>query len=427
VKITVFAYFLPLIAALCLLQINWFFSYPSFSSDFWIILAIFSLPMFLVMLLYIVTPHQRNPPKSLQVKQEVFFSATSVRLFLILSILYIVSMGYRYFVIGSVLTDGVTGARYAEIASGPGQGGIFTGVTVFTAAAPVFLLLAAFEKVSKVQRISRWIWAIGVLGLAMSFLTGGRNPLLINMVFLLIFGMIVPSTSLRQVLRNKNMGVDIRILSYGALLGAVGFSMYLFVERGLLRTDDLIDRAIITAAESNFIFVPERQPDWLNDSLYFAILSLHNYITVAFYYFDQLLVKGLQFGHVGGSYNFFSFFRVAESLFGEELVVDLATELPFVGAYYTLPGSIYIDFGISGVLIAGVLLPILAISQVSKAMKGNFSSAPLGALVLTILVFSPLYNCIALGSGPSLLVFSIIYAFTRTKQKPIAYGNPVSF
>lgn len=417
-KLTLGAFFIPLLTSLALLQLRLFFSYPSFQVELWVSVFIFSLPMTFLGLMYLLRNRSALAVKSCDAtRPEMFFTKRTNIVFLVLSLIYVGFMFYRYLIIGSVMTDGITGARYAEIYAGPGRGGIITGVTTLTAGAPIFLLLAQIERAADNRSTSPLVWALALIGLFSTFLSGGRNAFLINVIFLLMAGHIWQSLSLSYALNGKNLKrVALRIIIYLVFLGGVAYSLYIFVERGRLRSEDLIVRAIIMATESDFLFDPSNIPSWMPQELYFSLASLHNYLTLGFFYFDRLLLSGLDNGHLGGSYNFFIFYLIIDKLLGTSFAVNLSTDLPIIGAYYTLPGSIYVDFGTTGLLVCAFALPVLTIFFVGEALKGGRTYLPVAALSLTVLALAPLYNASALASGPSLLTISVVFLALRRRR-----------
>jgi hypothetical protein len=415
IKLTVLSYWIPQAVCFLLFGVPWFFSYPPFPFEVWIALLIFSAPVLLFTIagLFLRKKFQAQRLKHSLEPNPVFSSRANL-LFLVLSVIYVAFMMYRYLFMGHVLSEGVTGARYLEIQSGPGQGGVVTGITIYLSAAPVFALLSATERLSKTGKVAWVYWGIGVLGLFASFLSGGRNSFLISIVYFLIMGAIVPELSFRRAIKGKTIRkLSLRTLTFSTFILAFGFSMYVFVDRGLMRSNDLVYRAIIAASENNIFFYPERKPDWLGDGVFFALLSLHNYITIGYHYFGRLMEIGLPNGTLGGSYMFFSFFIVFERITGFAVTANLGTDLPIIGAYYSLVGSIYIDFGYLGVMVSSILLPLLAAISVTKAQKGFYSWAPIAAVFLTMLLFSPLYSSISVGSGPSLLLFSLVFLISK--------------
>ncbi|UWQ95883.1 hypothetical protein K3728_01155 [Rhodobacteraceae bacterium M385] len=416
-KLVIQAYFMPLLCSIFLLQITLFFSYPPLGAEMWIITILFSLPISFFAFIYLLHPRPQPLEVERMQNRNFFFGNRSYRLFIALSIVYTLSMVYRYIFVGAVLTDGITGARYVEIAEGAGQGGVITGVTTLTSGAPAFLLLAIIERLGLQKKVNPMVVALTILGIFSSFLSGGRNSFLICLVFIYMAGLIWPTLSVKAALSGRSAKtVIVKTLLYSALALAIFYSLYVFIERGLLRTDDLIYRAILTATESGYIFDSSKVPTWMGDGVYFALANLHNYFTLGLVYFDRLLEVGLPNGHLGGSYNFYVFFLIFEKLTGLSIVADLSTDLPINGAYYTLPGSIFVDFGILGVAIFAIFLPVALLIVISKALRGTRRVLPLASLGLTILAMAPLYNAASVGAGPSLLFISLLFILVGDRK-----------
>lgn len=400
---------LPVILCASLLHLDYFSSYPSFSLLFWVALVCFYSPVAIAVLLLLVLPMTDERANTQNRFSAGLFGNKSLRLFGFLSVIFVLAIVYRYLVIGSVLELGVTGARYEDAISGRG-GGIITGIYAFTIGAPAFLLLACISHYSVHKRIPTFFLLIAALGFAATFLSGGRNPFLINSIFVLAVGWIYPSFTIRGAF--PGWGVRSSLVRSAIMFlfsFFVLFSLYIFYERALLRTDSMLERALIHTTENGLSMSIQEVPGWLSDSVYIILFYVHAYLTIAFYYMDILLSHGMPNGHLGGGYNFLVPSLVIEHLTGWDAVPNEHTDLPIAGAYYTLAGSIFIDFGIFGLISAGILIPLFGIIFVNMAISGKTTAAPLAAVFLTVLVLSPLYNAASLGSGFSLLFLSVLF------------------
>ncbi|MCB5411954.1 hypothetical protein [Pseudogemmobacter faecipullorum] len=387
--------------------------YGSFGIDFWFVCLLYLTPITFTLISSIM--HGTDTGAGSEKRDcEPVFTAFDHRIFLFLCSAYTMSMAYRYIFLGGVLGLGITGARYEEIHSMNSGGGIFTALTVFTSAAPAFLFLSVMERTTNGVRRNIIPIILVVLGLLMSFLSGGRNSFLISIVFMYFAGQINPNFSIRRATGAATARNIIIKAAFGAvLIFGIGLSLYIFVERALMRTDDLIDRAAIHAYENGLGFDRDAIPLFIPDYIYIILFYVHAYFTIGFHYLQTILTTGMPNGHLNGGYNFYIYCLTIDRVLGTSLAPNLSEDLRIFGAYYTLPGSIFIDFGLSGVLVVTAFIMFMAARSVAMFKRGCGEQCFFAALMFTVLFFSPLYNAVSVGPGASLLLFSTIYLFLK--------------
>lgn len=410
IKLTAMAALVPIGTCLAATRISLFTEYPGYSMNFWLVILVFYFPFIILAAVYVFSPKDSATHIPCRVGEGApVFGKISRFLFFFLTATYIAFVVYRYVILGSVLELGITGARYDEIERGGGVGGIFTGVTILTSAAPVFLFLSSVEYYGRSGRLPLVFMGVASLGILSSFLSGGRNTFFINVSYIYFAGLLSPSLSFQNVVSGGAASKAlIRWLFFLFLFMGVVFSLYIFLERALIRSDDLIYRATMHALENGFQFDEHAVPAWVPAEIFIVLFYLHAYLTLAFAYMSLMLDAGLPNGHLMGGYNFYVYALILERVLGVDVAPNLLVDLPVVGAYYTLAGSIYVDFGLVGVFFWSFTISALALISLHKIMLAKIQFVPVGALFLTVLAFSPLYNAASLGSGTSLTIFSLL-------------------
>jgi hypothetical protein len=379
--------------------------YPALSANFFFGSALFLLPFIVIGGLAYLSP--TKPQVKVYSATRRSFSAMDHSTLFLLTSIYVIFSLYRYLVIGSVLEKGITGARYEEIASGTGTGGIFTAIPLFLSGAPAILLISTLSILNRTGRSKVLSLIMVALGFCVGFLSGGRASFLLNASFVMVFVLVVRPTH-GALLGNMVRKIR-RRYKYAAIFGfagMVGFSLYLFVERASLRSSDMALRLILFSQDYNFdVIIPDLPSPWLS-AVWLIVVMLYYYFTGAFGYAD-LYWSDPSHDLLFGGYSFYTFYYLLDKLLGLEISPNLPADLRVFGAYYTLPGTFLVDFGVVGAGLVSVALAIIVLMVVDRALRGARSLELLAAFLLTVLVFAPLFSSFALASGPSLFLLSL--------------------
>lgn len=361
----------------------------------------------------------RNSNYSTAQKRQIFNQAHYLSYF-VLSIIYIIATIYRYLIIGSVLSDGVTGARYGEIQSG-GGGGIYTAISLFLVGAPALLMLASITQ-ENLNRHMRWIFIIvASTGFALSFLSGGRNSFLINAIFISAALLILIKSKSPMLLGSKKSKALLKFIIPLFIL-FVFYSLYIFIERAYIRSDDLLERLYIFHLEYGF---DDNLPNFsssIMQTIYFLIFYLYFYFTSSFFYADKYLGQWGTDDYLWGGYTFHPFFKLIDGIFGSNTTPDLSNELLINGAYTGLPGTLFIDFGYTGLFLASLLIFCFAVYYLSVFLSGTRYFLIPASFFLMIYLVAPLYSGFSNGAGISLAllsIFHIVVGFLRPKSRRV--------
>lgn len=344
------------------------------------------------------------------------FSEQDFRLATMLALIYLAAALKVYVIDGTVLSDGITASRYARIASG-GEVDAFGVLDSMTSGAPGVFGAVYLDRLMSGKRR---VWYADVL-LPVSFfalfLSGGRNGFALNTIFLLSFALLrgdvlrVVRQSLPSAVRNMK-----RRTKYLILAGCA-YSMSVFLTRVDVRGDrSFFDR--LYSIENNF----DLQLQALRESGMtvsvgpFLVTDLYFYLTSAFHHIGRYF-QDSEVLFTNGGYTFYPFFRIVDVVAGTNLSGEVFDRLLVEGVFYTLPGSLYIDFGLVGTAVASVIWTALAIVVVGRARAHGGASMLLASYMLLTLVVSGLFSAFAISGGPSLLVLSLLFMALQTIRR----------
>jgi hypothetical protein len=100
-----------------------------------------------------------------------------------------------------------------------------------------------------------------------------------------------------------------------------------------------------------------------------------------------------QFGHAWGLYQFPQFGQIAQMLLGVEWRYDMVMNLPTVGTYLTMPGASYVDFGLTGMFLQGIIFGTLSGWSMFRFANGHQSGFALcGPILIAVALFSPVVS-----------------------------------
>jgi len=333
----------------------------------------------------------------------------------VLTFFYFVAILADKIFLTNVLSQGITEARYAAMAEGP-RNSLLGAMHYFLAGAPVLLACLLLSRRSSRSCANVLLWLLVVACFGSFFLSGGRNSFVVGGVFV-FFYFVLEKTKFRL---HGGVGFRrFRLPLWLKLLSVVGlcYVMYLFVERAQIRGMDL--EGAVGALGENYgvkIFVPDVLPDALLQ-IYYCLVFVVFYVTHSLSYLSAYFDANYYPLTMGG-YTFSIVFRVFDTLFGGNYVLDAFGQMLVTGVYLTLPGSIFIDFGFAGVFLVGVGLAWVSIWCVTCALwLGNGNYMMLASLCLTIIALSPVFSALSVGNGFSIMILLVfLHALGRRKS-----------
>lgn len=327
-------------------------------------------------------------------------------------LLFLVGSTINYLVFGNVLSEGITGARYQDIQFG-GEKSIFGGLAIYGSGAPGIFAVILIDRARSAQRTPFWASLLLISAFAALFLHGGRNSFAINAIFVVIY-VWMRRVELKALSPNLNKRIRRLMRRLGILIAIGGaFSLYIFLERANIRNSNYLIRLQIFEREYG-IAIPflDKVPEFLAPVAQ-IIVSFYFYITSGYYSISNYFMPGAPAEPIGGGYTFYTYFVLIDYIFGSSLSEGVQGRLIYTGLYYTFPGGLYIDFGLFGVFVFAVLWLWICFKSTHRAMVRPGPTVLFSTFCLTTLAVSGMYTAFSIGSGPSLLIFSVVFGFRR--------------
>lgn len=265
------------------------------------------------------------------------------------------------------------------------------------------------------------------IGLAISFLGGGRFSATISVLFIFLFGLChyfcqrkAGVVSGRRSRASSKWGKIVCIIPLFALFS------YMFVVR--FASDGRGDELILSYLNSGLpgVAVPDDVGRYLSNSSflllsYFVLAMFLYYLGHSFYQFDVLLQYGIpENAPYALAYQFYPFALFFNKL-GSDItpIGSILSELPNAGTYFSLAGAFYLDFGYWGAFIAIFLLFFVgALAWGWMLRRGGFLSLYFSSMFLVLVIFSPIVGVIGTAIYPSLIAVSLfLWAFVPARSR----------
>ncbi|WP_308367616.1 oligosaccharide repeat unit polymerase [Microbulbifer sp. TB1203] len=409
------AFFLPWLAFIVLRYLGPV-TYPSVDGFSFLFLAIFMLPFFLLLPFLLVSKKVVVREVSGVWVSNPLAEGRGFSVVILLVFIYFFAVVLDKIVLSNVLTVGITEARYAAMVDGP-RGSLLGAVHYLLAGAPVLLacLLLSRSRWQKGGVLEFCLWVLVVVCFASFFLSGGRNSYVVGVVFILFYFSLEKKRSVGG--EGSEGGRNLRFPLWIKVFSVFGFFyvLYIFVERAEIRGTNLEGAVFALAKNYNVDVVV---PEWIPGAflqIYYCFLFLVFYVTHSLSYLSSYFELGYS-PNIGGGYSFSVVFRIIDVLFGTSYVPDALDQLIIPGVYLTLPGTMYVDFGLFGAFLAGILLAFLSLVYVSRALRRGGWSLLAGAYLLTLLALSPIFSITNVGNGFSTLMIIIFLSFWNRRR-----------
>lgn len=332
-----------------------------------------------------------------------------------LTAVYISTLSFDFFVTKGGTLSTITSIREQDNLAGPRMS-MLGGVIALTSAAPYMLLGFLIFSLETGRRVAAKYFAVlAVFGIAVSFLTGGRNPFLIGMTVVTVQYVLT-----RGKLSGFRLSGYGRVALYLFLASCVAYSLYIFLERELnqgVSSSDLIwnfsQKWDVPIKEYDFGFAPA-------DNLYSTLLILLFYFAHPLSYLDDYFTS-MTSPIFMGAYNFPVVAKALEVLLGNSAYSNLEVGLLLPGVYLTLPGSLYLDFGYFGGLFTASGLGLLTGVLYACRNQLGFAAKLFLSLLIATWLLSPLYSVFGISNGFSFIVILALlqgrrFILTAVKQ-----------
>lgn len=330
-------------------------------------------------------------------KRQPLASYGDLFLLTALAAVYICTFSFDFFVIKGGTFSTITSIREQDNLAGPRMS-VLGGVIALTSAAPYMLLgLLIYSRETGRGVATRLLAFLSLVGIAASFLSGGRNSFLIGMTVVTV-----------QYVLTRGKLSGLRLSGYGRtalylfMTSCVVYSLYIFVERELHQ--GVSPGSILTNfSEKYSVPFAELQSGILFLDMFYASISiLIYYFTHPLNYLDHYFTSMVSPLFMG-AYNFPVAAKGLEVVLGNSAYSNLEVGLLLPGVYLTLPGSLYLDFGYFGGLLAASGLGLITGVLYACRNQLGFAAKLFLSLLIATWLLSPLYSAFGISNGFSFI------------------------
>lgn len=325
----------------------------------------------------------------------IFYSVRLMVLFV--AVIYLLISIFDFFVVKGAALSMIVEQREAEHLAGPRNSLVGALGALFSGAPPVLLVLMSFSRFKSFP-LNCVVYIVIALGFASMFLSGGRNAFFISTAFVFFCYLFFSACSVkvRLKLSIKNF------FAFVFFLYCIYFSMRMFLDRFEAQgfeVEFMLDYLEFEYGVRVFRFDYDGE---LFLAVYSVFIYLSYYIAHAFTYLNDYFLAAYS-PYMGGSYNFPLIARLIDVVWGTSFFESGRERMLLVGVYLTLPGSLYLDFGVLGSLAVssfiGLCCGYLARNMARLALYQKLWLA----YIAVALVFSPIYSIFGMGNGFSLI------------------------
>lgn len=312
--------------------------------------------------------------------------------------LFAVLAFYDYLLVKGASLSEIVATRELEHVTGPRNSLIGACVALLSGAPPLLMALL-LTRHDAFGHKRMYLYATIFFGFAAMFLSGGRNPFFIGLLFVLGFYWFF---SPKQRLIFKTWKVWIVAL---AIILGVAYSMYMFIERSIyvgVVLDSMIDTLSINYGLSIYPFMPESE---LLTALYTIMVFLIFYATHALNYISDYFAESYS-PMLNGAYTVPQLARLLDLMTGADSFNQSRTSLLVDGAYLTSPGSFYLDFGFLGAVVLSGFLSFVFGRYIARLASLTLLRKMILIYLIIMFIFSPIYCVFGMSNG-----FSIIFLF----------------
>lgn len=330
--------------------------------------------------------------------------------------LFAVLSFYDYLIVKGASLSEIVATREAENAEGPRNSLIGALVALLSGAPPLLVALLLVKRGAFCcKKTYLYIWIL--FGFAAMFLSGGRNPFFIGLLFILSFHVFF-ARKLKALLNLHRRQRIWPLLAIGATVFiAVVYSMYLFIERSAyvgVRLDSMLDTLSVNYQLSVYPYKSESE---FLSAIYVIVVFLIFYATHALNYFSDYFAISYS-PMMYGAYTFPQLARLVDVFSGADSFNESRSALLVNGAYLTMPGSFYLDFGFLGSIALIGVLSFMFGRYMARFANLILLQKMIFAYLVVAFVFAPIYCVFGMANG-----FSMIFLMTLMFMILLSSGN----
>ncbi|MEZ8103070.1 O-antigen polymerase [Vibrio bivalvicida] len=331
-------------------------------------------------------------------------------MFFLLILVYVFIAYFDFFIVKHATLGGIVEQRESEHLTGPRNSVLGMFNVFLSGIPPLFMSILMFVPYrSRKMKLASMILVF--LGFAAMFLSGGRNAFFISLLYCL-FVKFAFFNKHSNVSKNRIRRMLILLVVF---LGIV-YSLNMFLERFEVQGFDVntmldyLEREYdISIYRMEFISL-DYQP------IYSVLVYLSFYVTHAFTYLDDYFQLSYS-PYLLGGYNFYIVVRIIDFVTGSSLFQTGSESILQSGVYLTFPGTLYLDFGYFGGLIAGSVIGLFFGYLTNRLGNGTISHKLWFTFITVIMIFSPIYSVIGMANGWSLFVLITCTTFLSIRVR----------
>jgi len=325
--------------------------------------------------------------------------------------MYSVVSIFDFFVVKGAALSMIVDQREAEHITGPRNSLIGAVGALLSGAPPVLLAVMGFSRFKSFS-LNLIAYVVIALGFASMFLSGGRNAFFISAVFVFFCYLFFSAYSLRLKIKLSMK----KIFGFAFFLCCIYFSMKMFLDRFEAQGFDVGFMLEYLELEYGVKIFRFDYDGALFLAVYSVFIYLNFYIAHAFTYLNDYFLAAYS-PYMWGGYSFPQIARLIDVAFGSNFFEEGLERMLVVGVYLTLPGSLYLDFGVIGSLtvcsLIGLCCGFLARNMAHLALYQKLWLA----YIAVALVFSPIYSIFGMANGFSLIFILILVVLLSMKVR----------
>jgi|GEM_PF-6885303 len=293
---------------------------------------------------------------------------------------------------------------------------VLGGVSALLASVPAFYLSYLFLSKERCFKEFFLISCCALVSVPPLLFSGGRNPIVLSFLFVVIFLMGAKKLNASRffVVKKRSIPFKYKVMFVSSSISIFVYILFVASARrvvnGGLESYSYIlhnDYNVVVTSIFDVLFDFSR-------SIAVSYTSLYYYITHGLVHFNHLLLES-DLSYTLGFSTFPLYVIIVNYFLGFGLVERLSSCVEYKGSYLSLFGSVYQDFGFVGLFC---LLFLLNIVFGFVFFKRKFTSVKLYwfSFVSLIVLIAPVYSLTSTGFGSSMLfVITIISIFARFK------------
>tara|TARA_Y100001949_G_scaffold168132_1_gene166509 strand:- start:12727 stop:13470 length:744 start_codon:yes stop_codon:yes gene_type:complete len=244
------------------------------------------------------------------------------------------------------------------------------------------------------------------------FLSGGRNAFFISAAFVFFCYVFFSAYSAKMLIKPSVT----RFFALLFFLYCMYFSMRMFLDRFEAQGFEIGFMLQYLELEYGVKVFRFDYDGALFVAAYSALVYLSFYITHAFTYLNDYFVAAYS-PYMGGGYNFPQLARLIDVAFGSNFFEGGRERMLLVGVYLTLPGSLYLDFGVVGSLVFSSLIGLCCGYLARNLARLALYQKLWLAYIAVALVFSPIYSIFGMANGFSMIFILILVVLFSMKVR----------